>query len=311
MYSLVGVIGFLTSIIATPVFRNLGNKLRFYDVPDDDALKIHKQPISSLGGAAILLAVLASAVVAVVFTEVNLGRLLGVLSCGLLVFGLGLWDDLKWKNTGSYKPAVKFTFQVSISLLAGLGLFAFGVQIRFIPISIVAVLLGSFYVFGGINAVNMQDGIDGLAGGLVAISAAGFIVLSAYTGNALGFVLSLALLGAVLGFLIYNFHPASVFMGDNGSHFLGFMVALLALTFTSKPYGIRWLIGPILIIGLPIFDAACAVIRRLIRRKPLFEGDRGHLYDRLMHKGLSMRQTVLICYLIQAVFVAGGVALVL
>jgi len=228
-----------------------------------------------------------------------------------MTFGLGLWDDLSWKNTERYRPSVKFSGQISVSVLAAVLLFLLNVKIQFIPFTAGAILFGIFYIFGGINAINMQDGIDGLAGGMVTVSALGFLSLSLQTGSTLGLILSLSIVGAVLGFLLHNFPPASVFMGDSGSHLLGFMMALLAILFTSKSYDIRWFIGPILIIGLPVFDAGWAVIRRLLRRKPLFVGDRGHLYDRMMHRGLSVKQTVLICYLVQAIFVGSGIALLM
>jgi len=309
MLFLSGVISFAITLALIPIAKKTGIKYGIYDNPEGDPLKIHRRPIPNLGGVVIFAAILVSAMISVIFVKVDLWKLLSVLSCGVIVLALGLWDDLRWKNTTIYKPIVKFAAQVSVSALVGILLFIIGLRIQFIPIPVVMGVLAAFYVFGGMNAVNMQDGIDGLAGGLVAVSAVGFMALSVYTGNTLGLVLSLSTLGAVSGFLVYNSYPASIFMGDNGSHFLGFMLVLLAISFTSKPYNIRWFIGPILIIGVPVFDAGWAVIRRLLRRKPLFEGDRGHLYDRLMRRGLSVRQTVFACCLLQAVFVGSGILL--
>ena len=309
--SLLSIIPFLVTLGLIPIAKRIGIKYGICDNPGGDPLKIHPRPIPNLGGVVMFVAILISAMTSVIFVKFDLWKLLGILSCGAIVLSLGLWDDLRWKSKTIYKPIVKFTAQVLVSVGIGILLLIMGIRIQFIPISVVMGLLAAFYVFGSMNAINMQDGIDGLAGGLVAISAIGFTTLSIYTGNTLGLVLSLSTLGAVLGFLIYNFHPASIFMGDNGSHFLGFMLALLAISSTAKPYDLRWFIGPILIIGLPVFDAAWAVIRRLARRKPLFEGDRGHFYDRMMRRGLTVRQTVFVCYLLQAVFVSSGVAIVI
>ena len=309
MYFLLIVISFLITSALIPIAERIGIKYGVCDNPGGDPLKIHQQPIPILGGVVMFAAILISAMASVIFVKLDLWKLLGVLSCGAIVLSLGLWDDLRWKSKTIYKPIIKFTAQVSVSVIVGVLLLIMGIRIQFIPIPAVMGLLAAFYVFGAMNAINMQDGIDGLAGGLVAISAIGFTTLSIYTGNILGLVLSLSTLGAVLGFLIYNFHPASIFMGDNGSHFLGFMLALLAISSTAKPYDLRSFIGPILIIGLPVFDAAWAVIRRLVRRKPLFEGDRGHLYDRMMRRGLSVRQTVFACYLVQGVLVGSGIAI--
>lgn len=310
MFLLFGVFAFLLAAMVTPTFRNLAVEANLYDNSTGDVLKIHKEPIPFTGGVGILAAALITFGTMLIFVKINRWQFLGILICGFLATGLGLWDDLKWKNRSSnYKPKIKFVLQVLVSSLIGIILFLIGLQIQFIPISILGILLGIFYVFGAMNAVNMQDGIDGLAGGLVVISALGFGLLAYFSGSTWGLLLSLTLLGSVMGFLIYNFPPASVVMGDSGSHFLGFILAALAILFTSKPYNLPLVSGPILIIGLPVFDAAYAVIRRSIRRKALFEGDRGHFYDRLMHKGFCLRKTLGICYLIQILFVTGGIIL--
>lgn len=310
MYIFTSVISFLLALGFTLIIRNVTTKYNIYDNPKDDVLKIHKQPVSCLGGVVILSAISVGLAIAVVFLiKVNLWKLFTILFCGVMIFGLGLWDDLKWKNSKNYKPNTKFILQILMSILVGIILFNSGIRIQFIPIGIVGAMITIFYIFGAINAINMEDGLDGLAGGLVCISVLGFAVLSYFAYDKLALILSLCLLGAVAGFLIYNFSPASIFMGDNGSLFLGFMLAVLAIRFTSKPYNIRWFIGPILIIGLPVFDGVYTVLRRSIQRKPLFEGDRGHFYDRLNHRGFSVRQTVLICYSIQIILVISGLIL--
>lgn len=307
---LFGLFAFLLTMVLTPILKNIAVKANMCDNPTNDALKIHKDSIPLIGGVAMLMASLIALGIMSAFVKVEPWRLLGILIGGSLVTGLGLWDDLRWKNRlQDYKPKIKFILQVLTSSLIGIILFLVGFQIKFIPIGILGTSLGICYVFGAMNAVNMQDGVDGLAGGLVAISALGFGFLAYFSGNIWGLLLSLTLLGSVIGFLIYNFPPASIFMGDSGSHFLGFIVACIAILFTSKPYDLPLLIGPILIIGLPVFDAADTVIRRLIRKRPPFRGDRGHFYDRLMHKGFSLRKTLGTCYLIQILFVTGGVIL--
>ena len=139
------------------------------------------------------------------------------------------------------------------------------------------------------------------------ISAIGFIILAFLIHNQTGLLLALTLLGATLGFLIYNFPPASIFMGNNGSYFLGYMLAILAIVF-FKPGDIKSLLGPILIIGLPVFDAGLSILRRTTKKKSPFLGDRGHLYDRL-NRRFAVRKTVLVCYLFQIVIVVCGIFL--
>ena len=239
MFLLSTIFAFLLAVVLTPVFRNLAVKTNLCDNPRDDVLKIHKKPIPLIGGIGMLLATLIALGVMPIFVKINHWQLLGILTSGLLAAGIGLWDDLRWKNKSQdYKPKVKFILQVLISSLIGIILFLVKIQIQFISIATFGILLGILYIFGAMNAINMQDGIDGLAGGLVAISALGFGLWAHFTGNVWGVLLSLSLLGSVMGFLIYNFPPASIFMGDSGSHFLGFTLATLAILFTSKPYNL-------------------------------------------------------------------------
>jgi UDP-GlcNAc:undecaprenyl-phosphate GlcNAc-1-phosphate transferase len=152
----------------------------------------------------------------------------------------------------------------------------------------------------------MQDGIDGLAGGLVLISLIGFFLISVKIENSIGTVIILSLTGALMSFLIYNFPPATIFMGDNGSYFLGFILAFLAINYTN-PRNIGTFLGPIIIIGLPVFDAFFAIIRRSLKGVSLFSGDRSHFYDKLIKKGCSIKKTLLLYWVIQLILVVSGI----
>lgn len=305
-YFLISLLSFIVTAILTPILRWLGEKYYLYDEPVGDELKIHKKPVSYLGGLAILAATICSFTVGTFLTQGIILKIIAISSGAIIISLFGFWDDMRWKHISQIKPKLKLLMLIVFSVLITVIFIVSGIKIWFLPYSILAGILVFFYILGLINAINFQDGMDGLAGGLVAISALGFAILSDWNGNELGMVLSMALFGACLGFLIYNFNPASIFMGDSGSYFLGAIIAALAIIFTSQPYNLRWLIGPWLIIGLPIFDTGLAIVRRLVHGKSPFLGDRGHLYDRLHRQGFSIRKTVLICYLIQAIFVAGG-----
>lgn len=310
-YLIITGISFFLAIVIVYLSRKLANRFHFYDIPDS-SLAIHERPVPILGGLGIFLAILITLTISFFFISnpVNFSRLFSILIGGLLIFLLGLWDDLNWKvvkDKVTYNT--KFILQLIICGVISLVFVVGGLSIKVIPVGIVAVILMIFYILGGMNSVNLQDGLDGLASGLVAISVVGFAVLSILSRNNLGLILSLSVLGATLGFLVYNFHPASIFMGNNGSYFLGFIVAVLAIIFSSRPYDLRWFLGPIIIIGLPVADTAWAVARRILHKKNIFQGDRNHIYDRMIQKGISVRETVLICYLIQFVFVAVGVSL--
>jgi UDP-GlcNAc:undecaprenyl-phosphate GlcNAc-1-phosphate transferase len=179
-------------------------------------------------------------------------------------------------------------------------------------------------VVGASNATNLLDGLDGLCSGVTAFISLGFLLLatslmawdiygpagSKYINSEPIVLLSFALLGAVIGFLPYNFNPASIFMGDAGSMFLGFMAAVFMILFAEKPVGFKWFLGAMVIFGLPIFDTGLALVRRLVNRRPIFAGDRSHFYDQLVDRGFSVKASVLINYALSAMFGLVGVGII-
>jgi len=292
------IISFLITYLTIPVIIKFASKKNLCDIPNGDALKIHRSPVPNIGGVGIFFGFLGALIAGALFAGQGHRELWGILVGSFVVLSLGLWDDVR-----NISPYIRFAGQT----LAALILVFVGIKVNVIPVNYIIILLTIFYVLGAINAVNLLDGLDGLASGIALIISLGFLILSVHQGNLFGMVLSLALMGALLGFLPYNFNPASTFMGNSGSTFLGYILAALTISFTNKPYDVVWFIIPILIMGVPVFDTALAIIRRYKNRRPLLKGDRSHFYDRLMDKGLSVRQTVMICYGVQAVFVCAGV----
>ena len=199
----------------------------------------------------------------------------------LLIFGVGLVDDA-WQ----INPGVRLLFQ----LLAGTLVLAAGFSVNVIPYLWVVVPLTLFYMAGAINAVNVIDGMDGLATGTGIISCLGFMAAGIIIGD--GWLTSLAgiLLAALLGFLPYNFNPAKVFLGNAGSGFIGMVLGLMAVRLSSPAYAWHRFGAAILIIGIPVFDMAFAIARRKLSGKPIFSGDRSHIYDILGNKGLSQKK---------------------
>ena len=300
------LISFIASLIAIPILRNFGIKKHFCDEPDGDKLKVHKKPIPYLGGVGIFLGFIFGLIFARLFHQISGLQATGLIIGSIIIIFLGLWDDLKWKK--EVNPAFKLLCQFLAGSLIVFILIKIGVNFKFSINPWLATVIAGFYIVGAMNAINMEDGLDGLAGGITAISLVGFLVLSILSSTTFPLILSLALLGGVIGFLIYNWNPASIFMGDNGSHFLGFSLAILAIMFSGHPiYNLKQFIGPILIIGLPIIDAGWAIIRRISKGQSPMKGDRGHLYDRLRQKGLSTKKTVLICYAVQLIIVGIGI----
>lgn len=297
---LVIAVSFAVAFALIPGIISYSNRKRLLDDPKGDSLKIHKAPTPTLGGVGIFGGFVASLLLASIMS--GNGGYAWVLICSVVIVGLGIWDDLK-----NIKPYIRFAVQMFV---AGLTVYT-GLKVDTFPMLYVAIPLTAVYILGSINSINLFDGLDGLAGGVVSISLTGFSILFYTKGDATYMVLSLALLGGILGFLPYNFNPASIFMGDNGSTLLGYILSVLAIKASSVPYDLESFMIPIVLIGLPIIDTATAITRRLLKGRPVFAGDRSHIYDQLVDAGLSVKQTALICYSMQLFLVAGAMFWVL
>lgn len=268
------------------------------DIAKGDELKIHKKPTSLLGGLGMAVAIIVG--LFILFDMRAVAIALGVLP----VFILGLWDDFKWKHITAIRPLFKFALLILSCFLSALVLFLFGMDFNFIPISFVSLFLSFCIIFVLINAVNYQDGMDGLAGSLVFISLAGFLL----AGDSFAIYISLISLAAIAAFLIFNLPVAKVFMGDSGAYALGFLLSAIAIGFI-KPYNLLTILGIIFIIGLPLFDGVYTNIRRILKGKSIFLGDRSHFYDGLLQKGFSAWKTISICCILQIISVLIGVTI--
>jgi len=256
--------------------------------------KVHKGIITRIGGVAIY----GGFVVGVLLMrELNL-QVWGLLISGTMVMVLGLVDDMR-----GISPKVKLLGQIAAALV----LVYFGVQVKFVtnpftggilPLNIFSIPLTVFWVIGMSNAVNLIDGLDGLAAGVSAIAAATLAVVAWTQGHYTTVYLALFLAAASLGFLRFNFHPAKLFMGDCGSLFLGYILGALAVMGLSKGATVISLFIPVVILGIPILDTSFAIIRRFFNNRPIFQADKGHLHHRLLEMGLSHKQTVLVIYAI-------------
>lgn len=288
------LIALVVSFILTPVARRLGPRLGAMDIPN--TLSIHSAPTPRNGGLAIftgfLLAVCYGVLTAPSLSPDDKTRLLGILASGGLVAFVGFLGD-----RGTIPTKVEF----SSVLLPAVLVILLGIRVQFIPIAYLSVPLTLFYIVGGSCAMNLLDGMDGLATSIAVIASFFFATLSLGRGDGLGGILSLALLGSALGFLPHNFHRARIFMGDAGSLFLGFILATLAVLFSSEAYDFASFAVPILILGVPVGDTFVAVVRRAVNRREVLSGDRRHLYDLLRARGVGDRATVLIMCGISAI----------
>ncbi|MEW5718091.1 MAG: MraY family glycosyltransferase [Chloroflexota bacterium] len=271
----------------TPLARRLALRADFLDHPN--ARKIHVSPIPELGGVAMYGAfVLALILFADRF---YVPQMIGIVVGATWVSFLGLWDDRVGLHAG-----LKLLGQIGGALILVLT----GVNVELVSSPLVNIAITVLWVVGITNALNLLDNMDGLAGGIAAITAAFFLLIAALNGQYLVGSFSAALLGASVGFLIYNFNPARIFMGDAGSLFIGFMLSAVGikLRFLNLPVTATWFI-PILVLGLPIFDTTLVFVSRLRRGlNPLTHPGTDHTSHRLVARGLTRREAVLTLYLV-------------
>lgn len=281
------VMALVFAIGATPVARRLA--LHTGIVAQPGGHHTHQTPVPLLGGLAMYGAFLLALIL---FADrFYIPQVISIVVGATLVSFLGIWDD----RVG-LRSAVKLVGQI----LAALILVVSGVTVDLSHQPILDSAITLFWVVGITNAMNLLDNMDGLSGGVAAIASAFFLLLSIENGQYLVGSLSAALLGASMGFLVYNFNPAMIFMGDTGSLFIGFMLAAVGikLRFPGHPLAATWCI-PIIVLGLPIFDTTLVFVSRLRRGlNPLTHPGADHISHRLVARGFSRREAVLILYIV-------------
>ncbi|MEW6684766.1 MAG: MraY family glycosyltransferase [Candidatus Edwardsbacteria bacterium] len=279
IYLAIFLVTFLFALLFTPLAGRAGHKMGTVDKPRE--LSIHTETIPRSGGLVFFFAFLLPSIYLItnsLLTSLERRLLAGIMGGGLFIFAIGLLDDLK-----EISPLKKFIWEIIASIIP----IAFGLHFGFLPQWWISLPLTIFYLVGGANALNLSDGMDGLATGMSAIILGFFSLLSLSSGNHLALAISLILLGISLGFLYHNFYPAKIFLGDGGSLFLGFNLACIALIFSNRPYDFKWVLAPLLILFIPVADTASALLRRFREKRDLFTGDRSHIYDILQHKILN------------------------
>jgi UDP-GlcNAc:undecaprenyl-phosphate/decaprenyl-phosphate GlcNAc-1-phosphate transferase len=278
------------SVLGTPLARRLALHAGVVDTPN--ARKIHAVPVPLLGGAAIYAAFMITLIV--LGDRSYIRELVGILLGATLVSLFGLVDD-HWGMHAYLK--------LGGQLLAGVVLILGGTQVQLFQQQWLNWLVTLAWVVGITNAFNLLDNMDGLSSGIATVAAVFLLVLAVSSGQYLVGSMAAALIGACIGFLRYNFNPATIFMGDVGSLFLGFLLAALGikLRFPSNVPWITWLV-PLCVLALPIFDTTLVTVSRLRRHlNPLTAAGTDHLSHRLVALGLTRRKAVLTCYLIAAI----------
>ena len=314
---------FLAALAATALCKKIALKYGIVDKPDD-TVKTHKEPIAYLGGIGMLIGLLVGILTGIATLNndqfAHIFRwLIGILAGGAIACFIGLTDDVF-----DIKPWQKILGQVVAALiLIWVGIVPNIADIaEFLHVPLPAKLepiiqagIVIFFVLGATNSLNLLDGLDGLCGGVTVIITLAMLVLTTHlatwgfseVGDPIRIIICLGLVGGVCGFLPFNRHPAKIFMGDAGSMLLGFMVAALMMLFAEAIP--RWWMAAVVVFGLPILDTATALVRRLLNKRPLFVSDRGHIYDQMIDRGIPLKKTVVICYLLAMLFAIFGVAM--
>jgi UDP-GlcNAc:undecaprenyl-phosphate GlcNAc-1-phosphate transferase len=318
-YFVLFLVGFLFSILLTPMVRSAARRLGAIDPPDER--KVHSSPTPRLGGIAI-------------FISFHLGLLLSysfdflsfppnfltrihfewLFVASLLVFGVGLMDDVR-----KIPPSVKFSFQVMAGLIVAVASYrieSISWPLGTIHLGILSIPITVLWIVGITNAINLLDGLDGLAAGTSLIVCFTMFGISLHNQNIGIALVSLLLAGSILGYLKYNFHPASIFLGDSGSYFLGFILSILSLSSGLKGTTTFAILIPIMTLGLPIMDTLLSMLRRVLKSlhiftidnqknilkffyingKSIVTADRDHIHHRLLKMGLTHRNAVFFLY---------------
>lgn len=300
-------VALIVSFISTPVVKMLAQRVGAVDVPKDNR-RMHSHPIPRMGGLAIFFGFLLSTLVFVPMNEQYRGMLLGA----VVIVVLGIFDDIH-----SLRASFKFVVQIAAALIA---VFSGNVisalsnpnvfsQNPVWELGFLAYPVTVIWIVAITNSVNLIDGLDGLACGVSTISSMTMLVIALVVADLPVALLMAALAGGSIGFLPYNLNPAKIFMGDTGSTFLGYVLAVVSIQGLFKFYAIISFAVPFLMLGLPIFDTAFAFIRRIANGQSPMHADRSHVHHRLIDMGFSQKQAVAVLYVISAILGLSAVVL--
>ena len=310
------LLAFIISFMATPWSIKLAHKVGAVDIPKDER-RMHANAMPKLGGIAVISGFVISItyLLFVITIEESMDifgpeqyfkKMIGILLGIIIITTVGMLDDIK-----NLKPYQKLLGQI----FAAIVVVAFGVQIDEINVTGMAqvglsreisAILTVIWIVGITNAINLMDGLDGLSSGISLISCISLLIIFALNDSPMIAILIISsLIGALVGFLPFNFAPAKTFIGDTGSNFLGFMLAVVSILGVAKTYTIAVIVLPMLVLWLPILDVIWAIIRRIIKGKSLkaiFRADNEHVHHKLVKRGFSQKQAVLILYGASAIF---------
>lgn len=292
---------FIITALFIPVVKKMAEFIGAMDIPN--ARKVHTVPIPRLGG----LGIYAGFLIGYMLFGQHSIQMNAVLIGSFIILVTGIFDDIK-PVPAKYKLLGQIAGAAIIPLYGGIllkDISAFGLYLNFGILSYPITIL---FIVAIINCINLIDGLDGLASGISSIYflTVGIIAMLLNNAGGLDTTLTFIMLGSTLGFLVHNFHPAKIFMGDSGSMFLGYIIAVIALL-GFKNVTLTSFIIPILLLAIPILDTLFAILRRLINHKPLGEPDKNHLHHQLLRLKLSQKKTVIIIYIVDLLFASASI----
>lgn len=304
------ILAFIISFMATPYTIKIANKIGAVDIPKDKR-RMHTKKMPKFGGPAVILGFVVSMLYLIIVMSIEgsldlfaeqeyAKKLFGVLLGIGVITITGILDDIK---------TLRAWQQLLGQVIAAVIVVSFGTKIEHLNIPFLyrvglseafSTVLTVVWIVGVTNAINLIDGLDGLSSGISLISCVSLLVIFLMNGSPMiATIIVTAMSGALVGFLPYNFSPAKTFIGDTGSNFLGFMLAVVSILGVAKTYTMAVIVLPVIVLGLPIFDVIFAIIRRTVKGKSIkaaFKPDKGHLHHRLVKKGFTQKQAVLILY---------------
>lgn len=298
------VIPFTFVALVIPFIKKIAVQIGAVDMPG--GRHIHNKPTPKLGGLGIFLGYLLGYMI---FGEPS-AQMNSILIGSFIILITGIIDDIV-----ELKPSIKFAGQLMAALVIAIyggillkDVSAFGIYLDF---GIMSYPLTIFFILGCVNCINLIDGLDGLSGGISSIYYLTIGIIATMQGkHGLDFVLAFVMLGSTLGFLVHNFNPAKIFAGDSGSNFMGFIIAVIALL-GFKNVTMTSLIVPLFVLAIPILDTLFAIIRRTLKGESISKGDSYHIHHQLLKRNLSVRQTVLIIYVVDILFASASIIYIL
>lgn len=292
---------FTISVLFVPIVKKIANFIGAMDIPNER--KVHTKPIPRLGG----LAIYAGFLLGYMFFGQHSVQMNAILIGSIIIVITGIFDDIK-PIPAKWKFLCQIVGSSVIPLYGGIllkDISAFGIYLNFGILSYPITIL---FITAVINCINLIDGLDGLSAGISSIYfiTIGIIAILLHRSTGLDVILCFIMLGSTLGYLYHNFYPATIFMGDSGSMFLGYIIAVIALL-GFKNVTLTSIFIPLLLLAIPILDTLFAILRRVINHKPIGEPDKNHLHHQLLKLKFSQRKTVLIIYLVDILFALASI----